>query len=273
MLTRRSILQGMAAVPLATSLPSRAGTAFDWANPGDRLAALVKLRGATDGRLCMGYVVGVRYAVPEHKPIPMMGILAATFSRYRRLDDSTYEARAIEVAFFTDVDTGALLERWKNPVTGTVVDVQQTRMGPSRLRVTSQGLKVDNPSNEAAGLDLKHAFLEPRFVGDNTWITEQIDVAGPPGPRPFVYTELTTMNASRAALEDRSVAWVPTRVDYQSLITYRPWMGFGDAPGHTIARGSGVHVARREELPPQYQELIRSRHPDVWNDPLAVLAV
>ena len=29
-------------------------------------------------------------------------------------------------------------------------------------------------------------------VGDNVWVTEQINVDGPPGPRPFVYNELTT---------------------------------------------------------------------------------
>ena len=49
-------------------------------------------------------------------------------------------------------------------------------------------------------------------------------------------------------------------------------MGFGDAPGHTIARGAGQHVSRVEDLPPYYLELTRARHPDVLKDPLGVLA-
>ena len=48
--------------------------------------------------------------------------------------------------------------------------------------------------------------------------------------------------------------------------------GFGDAPGHTIARGAGRRVQRVEDLPPAYLALARRHHPDVLDDPLAVLA-
>jgi hypothetical protein len=61
-------------------------------------------------------------------------------------------------------------------------------------------------------------------------------------------------------------------VQYQSLITYRAWMGFGDTPGHTLARGAGMRAASFAELPPYYLELTRQLHPDVLKDPLALLA-
>jgi hypothetical protein len=202
----------------------------------------------------------------------MMGILAATFSQYRRLDADTWEARALEIGYFTDLDTGKLLEKWRNPVTGTTVDVQQTRMGPSRIVITADGLTVPRPSGEAAGLELKHVFQPPVVVGDNVWVTEEIHVDGPPGPRPFVYNELSTYYARKSELDDPARAAVRTQVQYQSLITYRPWMGFGDTPGHTVARGAGVHVAGIDELPPYYLELTRRLHPDVLKDPLALLA-
>lgn len=272
MISRRHMLGGAAALTVIAGRPALGRSRFNWGNSRDRLTAIVKLRGAADERLCIGYVIGARYAVPEHKAIPMMGILAATFSQYRRVDDDSFEARALEVAYFTDYSTGKLLETWKNPVTGTIVAVQQTRMGPSRVRVTAAGLSVANPSGEARGLELQHRFQDPVLVGDHAWVTEQINVDGPPGPRPFVYNELTTFKGSRRLLEDPGVAWVPTEVQYQSLITYRPWMGFGDTPGHTLARGGGVHIARLEDLPPYYLELTRTFHPDVLKDPLALLA-
>jgi hypothetical protein len=230
------------------------------------------MRGATDDRLVISFVIGARYAVPEHRIVPMMRILAATFSRWQRLDAETFEARSLEVAFFTDYATGKLLEKWTNPVTGTVVDVPVTRMGPSRVLVTAEGLTVDSPANAAAGLVLKHVFQPPVIVGDQVWITEQINVDGPPGPRPFVYNELSTYTARRSDLDDPRQAAVPTDVQYQSLITYRPWMGFGDAPGHTLARGAGRRATRSDELPPYYVELARRFHPDVIADPLAALA-
>jgi len=278
MLDRRALLTGLSAVALgAASRPawprSGAGQAgLDLGNRRDRLTAIAKMRGATDDRLVIGFVIGARYAVPEHRAIPMMGILAATFSQYRRVSDDAFEARALEVAYFTDLATGKLLERWKNPVTGTTVDVQQTRMGPSRVALTADGLTVANPSGEATGLKLQHSFQPPVAVGDDVWITEQINVDGPPGPRPFVYNEFTTFHARKSELDDPSRATVATQVQYQSLITYRPWMGFGDTPGHTIARGAGTHVASIAGLPPYYLELTKRLHPDVLKDPLALLA-
>lgn len=275
---RRMLLQGLGAVALGAAmrpawpLAGAEGNGLDLGSRRDRLTAIAKMRGATDGRLVIGYVIGARYAVPEHKAIPMMGILAATFSQYRRVSDDAFEARALEVAYFTDLATGKLLEKWKNPVTGTTVDVQQTRMGPSRITLTADGLTVANPKGEATGLRLQHVFQAPVVVGDNVWITEQINVDGPPGPRPFVYNELTTFHARKSELDDPARATVATQVQYQSLITYRPWMGFGDTPGHTIARGAGTHVASIGELPPYYLELTKRLHPDVLKDPLALLA-
>ena len=96
MLNRRSVLAGLGGVALAGTLrPARAlvgsPTGTDLGNRRDLLTALAKMRGATDERLCIGYVVGARYAVPVHKAIPMMGILAGTFSQYRRISDDAFD--------------------------------------------------------------------------------------------------------------------------------------------------------------------------------------
>ena len=275
MLDRRTLLTGLSGLTLVAA--SRAawplsGPGLDLSNKRDLLTAIAKLRGATDERLVIGYVVGARYAVPEHRMIPMMGILAATFSQYRRISDEAFEARALEIGYFTDLNTGKLLEKWKNPVTGTTVDVPLTRMGPSRIILTADGLTVPRLSGEAAGLQLKHIFQPPVIVGDNVWVTEQINIDGPPGPRPFVYNELSTFHGRKSELDDPARATVPTQVQYQSLITYRPWMGFGDTPGHTVARGAGMRAASIAELPPYYLELTRRLHPDVLKDPLTILA-
>lgn len=278
---RRTLLKGLGGLGglsglglAAGAIPAWAGDGLDLANRRDFLTALLKMRGATDDRLVISYVIGTRYAVPDHTAIPMLGILAATFSQYRRVDDETAEARALEVAYFTDLSTGKLLKTWKNPVTGTVVDVPQTRMGPSRIIVTPDGLTVPAPSGQAAGLALNHRFLPAVVVGDNAWISEDIRIDSGPGPagKRFVYNEMSTYQARLSDLGDPDRATVPTQVQYHSLITYRPWMGFGDSPGHTIAHGAGTRVAALDELPPYYLELTEQYHPDVLKDPLAVLS-
>lgn len=282
MIDRRNLLTGLGGMAAAgglglsaLGLPALglAAPSFNLGNRGDFLTACMKMRGSIDDRLCIGWVIGTRYAVVEHKAIPMMGLIAATFARGRKISDEAYEVRSIEVAYFTDLQDRKLIETWQNPVTGKTVEVPQTRMGPARLIVTADGLDIEVPAGEARGLELNHHFNPAIVRGDDVWVTEVIGVDGArPGQKRFVYNEMSTYHARLSDLADPGQATVATNVDFHGLVTFRPWMGFGDTPGHTTARGSGTRAARIEDLPPYYLELTEKYHPDVLDDPLAVLA-
>ena len=275
MIDRRAVLQLLCAAAAGTTgLTALARSGFDLSNPEDFLTAVVKLRGSADDRLCLGWVIGTRYAVIDHEAIPMMGILAATFSRYRKLRDDAYEANAIEVGYFTDLATGKLLETWKNPVTGKTVEVPQVRMGPSSFIITAEGLTIRQAAGEAIGMELRHRFRPAVTRGNDVWITEEINVSGtPPGAeaKPFVYNEMTTYHGLRSDLENPALATVPTHIGFHGLVTWRPWMGFGSLPGHTTAHGSGARSQGIEDLPEYYLQLTERYHPDVLDNPLAVL--
>jgi hypothetical protein len=277
MIHRRRLLQSLGGAALAAASPLSFGAeGLDLDDPRDRLTALAKMRGSTDGQLTIGWVMGQRYAVVDTKAIPMLGILAGTFSQYRRLDADTFEARALEIAFFTDLATGKLLETWENPVTGKVVEVPQTRMGPSRILMRASGLEIPRPSGEAAGMEIRHRFADPVVVGGRCWVTEEIRVESEPrtqGGKSFRYNEMTTYGARLADLDDPAVSAAPVIVQFHSLVTFRPWMGFGDTPGHTTARGFGGRETRVDDLSPYYLELVARHHPDVLDDPLRALTI
>jgi hypothetical protein len=273
MLNRRALMQMLGGLSLAAT-PTFARSGFDFADPGDFLTAVTKMRGSTDDRLVMGWVIGTRYAVIDYAAVPIMGILAATFSRYRRISPDAYDVTALEIAYFTDLETRRLLESWINPFTNKTVEVPMVRMGPSKSILTAAGLTVNRPSGEAAGMELQHRFRPAVLNGDSVWISEEIKVRGNhPDARekPFVYNEMTTYQARRSDLENPDLATVPTQVQFHGLVTYRPWMGFGDMAGHTTAHGAGTRVARVEDLPAYYLELTERFHPEVLDDPLAAL--
>ncbi len=275
--SRRGLLA--AAGGLALLSPGLAATAGngrmpDFSDRGQLLTAIARMRGAADDRLVIGWVIGTRYAVIDSRATPMFGILAGTFARYRRLDAERFEARTLELAFFTDPESGEYLARWRNPVTGLTVTVPRTRMGPSRILLTADGLRVPEPNGAAAGLEIRHRFRPPVVHQDDVWITEEIRVFGEPrqpGERPFAYNENSSYHASLQALAEPAQTAVPVQVSFQSLVSWRPWMGFGDTPGHSLARGNGRRVLRVEDLPAAYLALVERHHPDVLADPLAAL--
>jgi hypothetical protein len=275
MIDRRSILHLFGATAFgASGMNVFAGSGLDLSDREDFLTGAVKLRGSVDDRLCIGWVIGTRYAVVDHEAIPMMGLLAGTFSRYRKIRPDAYRAQSIEVAYFTDLETGPLLEEWKNPVTGKTVKVPQVRMGPSSFIITADGLTIERAAGEAVGMDLRHQFKRPVVRGNDVWLTEEIHVNGtPPGAdaEPFAYNEMTTYHGLASDLDDPALATVPTTVSFHGLVTWRPWMGFGDMPGHTTAHGAGARAEKIDDLPDQYVELTSRYHPDVLENPLGVL--
>lgn len=274
MIDRRGLLLGLGGVAAGLAgVPAHAAPVLDLTERDDFLTACVKMRGSVDESLSVGWVSGTRYAVVNHVAIPMMGLLAATFTRYRRIRPGAFEGQSLEIAYFTDLAERRLLETWENPVTGATVEVPRTRMGPSRFLVTADGLELQGGAGARRELRLQHRFQPAMTSGEDVWITEVIGVSGAsaPGRRPFVYNEMTTYHAQMPELADPMRAIVPTNVSFHSLVTFRPWMGFGDTPGHTTAHAEGKRTARIEQLPPYWLELTGKYHPDVLDDPLGAL--
>ncbi|MEE8308487.1 MAG: DUF1838 family protein, partial [Gammaproteobacteria bacterium] len=147
---------------------------LDLKQSSDFLTAIIKMRGSTAPKLSMGFVIGSYYGIVDDQATPLFGVLAGTFSLYEQIDAATYRARALEVAYFTDIDTGELLETWDNPYTGETVSVPQTRMGPSTTLVRANGLEVKRASGEAVNMQLNHRFRPAVTVGDQVWVTEEI---------------------------------------------------------------------------------------------------
>ena len=276
--SRRRAL-GTAAAGLGASLamawlsrPSQA--ALNLKDSSDFLTTVLKMRGAVDGSLSLGWIMGQRYAVIDGKATPLYGILASTFANYTRMDAETFEMRSFEVAYFTDLTTGNLLETWENPFTGKVVEVPQTRMGPSVVPVKPAGFDLDNVPSMAAMASARHRFRPAVTLRDDIWITEEINIAGEPpntGPLPFRYNEMTTYNAKLSDLEKPGLATVPTAIQYQSIVGFAPWNDMGGLNALNMGRGSGTRVARVEDFPPYYLELTEKYHADVLNDPMAIL--
>ncbi len=266
---------GLPLMGAAINSPAQAqtkGKGLDLTNKADFLTALQKMRGALDERICMGYVKGLYYGVVDDRLTPLYGVLGGTFTRYKKLPDGNFEGRTFEVAYFTDWDTGALLENFKNPYTGETVSVPQTRMGPSTIIITPDGLKIGGGGG-LPGMKVSHRFLPARVVNNDVWIVEESFVSTPPdfkGPK-FAYNEVTTMQTTLSELNNPKLMQTLTHVHYSVVVSWRPWLKMGDRPGHLMGNAAGRRLEKMTDYPAEYQEWTKKYHADVWADPGAIL--
>jgi hypothetical protein len=286
--TRRSILSqaAVAAPALGAALAGTAGAA--WAAPGllsasrgkgldltdqkDFLTACVKMRGALDDKLVIGFTMGRYYGVVDNTMTYLFDLLAAAFFLYRPRKDGGFEDRTFEIAYFTDPATGRPLETFHNPYTNKRVTVPQTRLGPTDRTMTPQAQII--PRGVLEGGITDDRFLPARVVGDDVWITERHSFKMPAsrsGGRMFQYNEFTTAHASKSDLDYPALTRVPTTTATEITVNWRPWLEMADASGHMNLFSSGRMITRVEELPAAYVELGHRYHGDVFRDPYAFM--
>lgn len=296
---RRSMLLALGTAAVAGAVPSPVagakGRAAGASAATIRAVALddaalmrtfMKLRGATDERLTIGWMDAVNYAFVDGETWPMYRLLAATFQTFRKTSDTLFQSRTLEVAHFLDIRTGELLRQLTMPVSGAVVDVPAYRAGPSDGKVA---LRLDETrdfrmaSESAQGTSFFRAgkaiaqqlVSEPQLEAGTFRVREDLNtrvLPAEPGQRGFFYREWTIWSGDWKALQDPKVHCVSTEVIYSAATAWRPWMKMGNAPGNTLQNGRGGKVERVEDLPPEVLRLTRQVHPDLVADPSGVLA-
>lgn len=277
-LSRRSLMGGIGGAGLlAASGPALGATnsaTLDFSDKKDRLTALIKMRASMDDRIVMGGVKGLYYGVVNNKVTPLYGVMGGTLARYEQLDEWTYAGVSFEVAYFTNWETGELLETFDNPYTGETVEVPQTRMGPSKLLLSLEGRRSPSESPRLAGLDISHRFITPRNEKGTVVLVEEVIVGTPEdfkGPQ-FHYNEVTTYRAQMEDLANPEVMVANDSTHFNGIVSWRPWLNMGDHPGHLFGTATGGRFETVDDYPDYYLELTNKHHPDVFADPAAILA-
>ncbi len=279
-LSRRQALSGLAGAALTlpwwSRLPadeSLADKALDLNDPWDRLTALAKLRGNIDGSTVMWWMKGVRYGVVDNVIQPLFGMLVGSFQRLRPIPGKGFEVNMLEMSYFTDLATGAVLDTFKNPYNGKVVEVPEQRLGPYPVLMRPTGVIL--PDVPMFGEVELQTQVGPAFVsGDDVWIRDDSTVkvdSDHPMMGKHIYNELVTYRGSLRELNDPRVTSARSEISYTAVTSWREWFEADDVGGHTTARANGSKIYRLEDFPPEYLVAARERHPDLIADPDAVL--
>lgn len=275
MIRRREALVGMLAAGAAGALPSRllASTPdLDVTSPEGRQRTFMMMRCALDEDLITNWVQASYFGVVGDEMTPLFGVSSAVFSRTRRLSDGSYRSVSFELAWFTDPVTGSAMDSFRNPYTNEDCQVPSGGFQPS-ASIFAPDLSFHLPK-PIPGLTIEHDVLPFLVRGNDVWVSEQMRSAAtiPGATRPFRYSDNTVMHARKSDLMKPGATRVTSEVSYTNVVSWRPWLGMGDRPGHLTASGVGRQNANPDSLPPAWLEATAARKPEVLKDPAAILA-
>ena len=250
---------------IASSAQARVAAPLNWDDPADRLHTMIRIMGRTDGGVAIRWIKGVLSGIVDQETRQLLGVSQQIFTRHKRKPDGSFDAVYLELVYFTDLETGKVLDKWNNPYTGRSVTVPAQVLGPTRINIPLS-LGVINEPYAMEGIKNKH-WLEPLpIVGGDVAFNERIDSYVPPmtnGGAPLKFYEVFAFRASLDMLANRSLSHVPATVDKVNVISWRPWMEMSEVNGVSMSRGAGRVIINYGELPMDLNRNNKEFYPDV----------
>lgn len=265
-MSRRTALQGAAGFgTLAWTFDPVDAASARAARPDftDRLTALrthVKMVGSLGREVVVSFMRLNLYGdLGEGNFVPFFTMNNILVDYWEPRGDDQYEMRKYEVGFYTKFDGYEPLEHFDNPVTGERLPIHHFRLGPVPRVYTPDGVIV---------MGYNPKLLPIEVIGDRVFLATQSIESVPDAIRPGqtnYINSFMTISASLADVANPKVLSAPVHLQLQNKTRWQAWMGMGDRPGGTVARGFGTKIAGLEALPPAVAEGARRFVPEIFD--------
>lgn len=260
--SRRNLLGGMLSLGAAGAAgkPAMAATAagtpakaIDYDDPKDNLWIFGKLWAGLDEPV-IGAFHGLMYGrLRGRRMVPLFGYTGTGILQAKQEDDGSLLIKSRETGYFTDLESGDILETWDNPFTGKTVEVYHFYNDLLAGRIGQEipkfflGGEGDAPTlmNEGTvfpNADGRYPFILPFHVyGDDMMLswdythmyTNPVTPEGWPRSstgKIITPSEHFTFNFSRREMEDRGIPSARFTAGFSRISEWWPFMEMGGTP-------------------------------------------
>lgn len=284
--SRRRALTGIglfavgAATFVETAFAASAAAAAANGDDGAALERFVRLRSSPGHAPVIWVFDGVLLARPEGRIAqPLIRSSGVTLTQVTPRGPGVYDFRLEEIGYFRDLESGEVLERWTNPLTGREVRPRNYRT-PESLELHADGPRNGRMPPE---IDFQGQLTTLAEVGGMVAMTEDLYVGIPavaalaatageaarPARAARYLASLGTYTASLRDLQRPASEWVDCQLSYSTMNSFAEWLGMGDTPGMQSLRLAGRKLPHTAlgAIPAWLRERIAREHADFLDLP------
>lgn len=255
--------------PDSVGADGRERVPFDPEDITQSTQAFLKLSGSLGNEVVRHWYTGKVYSyIPGVPTQPLFYIDGFYLSTYEALNDGVNQFKRHELTIKRDLNTGDLLEAWKNPFTGRTEIVNNSVGGPAYKLYNQWGF--DRP--EKARTKDNPLILDWMVFEDEAWVTWDIFTRFKNPIRPERYplessgdmlelTNLTNYKGKLSDIEDPNVINAPGVMIWNAISSWQPWMRMSQRPGCLLYKAIGVKVNRFRDMPPQIFDAAEKAYP------------
>ena len=275
---RRTLLGGMASVaavsPFLQGRSTSAATLPSAIDPTNRdhIGLLQKkLVYATDDRPLIWWIRGNKYGSINGEITPLWTLNVVLFKKVMQNDDGTIDVASMEIVYKTDVETDALLSKWRNPYNGEVYEEVPLIMGPLTRRFNSEG-PISQTALPGAEIQRRGRLGPAQVAGDDVWLLSDAHVlVDREGQDTFRANDLSTYHGKVSDVLNPDIASAPATMTVHIIQSWHPWMNMGDQEGTLVTRISGAKCFNIDDMHPRLTGFVKDIHPEIAKDFVARL--
>jgi len=242
---------------------------YDLSNAQDNLNAFVKVRASmNEDEEVIYYANGKIYGfVDGERDKPLLGYEMYNIGRALKVDGG-YNLLTNEVLLYTDLETGEVLETFKNPYTDKEVNVLHVWNSPvnQEFRLKGKYGKWGVSHNKygddriCMNADVFLAYPSPLKVADYPE-NSQSDLYEAVELFQFFFSE-SDLNNSDKLSTDVDISW--TRIG-----PWLPWMEMGQRPGKVVYQGAGYKLLEKDynDMPAVLRDYVMANKPEYRHAP------
>lgn len=253
-ITRREslALAGMAAGAIAAPALAAAPkvdfvTKVDFKDPKWNRDTFARMDGDLDpAKEKLGWLKGTAYGVRDNEKVrPLFAVEGFSLVRIKRLPDGNWRRMLREIVFYRDLETGKILETWRNPYTNEDVRVVPIANDPFNYTIADTvGAPPSYGGLQTVQVAPKPYLLDWSDGPDGTLICRTgIDMIYPSALQPDKWpresagsmnrvSEHFIFTVKRKDVENPAMTHVPAIGAWSRITPWLPWMLMGQAPGN-----------------------------------------
>lgn len=236
----------------------------------DLFKTYVRLMGSLETTTIYSWFSGHLWGIiPNEAPKPLVTLQGLAKSNWQKEEDYITK-ESFDLGFFGDLETGEVLEEWKNPYTNELVQPFHFMYGGgSKTAYTTEGIKSAN--------GIKPYKMNWMESGDHIWMDEygSFSFESPLQPEEWPkaspgkqmhFGSSTTYMATKTELFNPNNTSCDQTFFWTAVNSWEPWLHMGQREGYVMWRATGRKIFDINEIPDTMKSYVAKVQPNYFED-------
>lgn len=213
-----------------------------------------------------GYLWGI---IPNEAPKPLVTLQGLAKSNWQK-DGNQVTKESFDLGFFGDLETGEVLQEWKNPYTNKIVQPFHFMYGGgSKTTYSKEGIK--------SGDTLKPYKMHWMQSGDQMWMDEygSFSFKSPLQPEEWPkaspgkqmhFGSSTTYMTTKSELFNPNNTTCNQTFFWTAVNSWEPWLHMGQREGYVMWRATGRKIFDIADIPDSMKSYVAKVQPNYFTD-------